>query len=119
MGQPIDVTGTVRLGDVALLDTNRTLTGQDGEGYESLNEARQGATLPARLAERLFAADRDLASVFVLSNGLSLERNGGWTDEVLDRVTDIVRAFLVYYDQETSEPSLVAMDAPAPEPAEG
>jgi len=39
MGKPIEVAASTIVGDVLLLDTDRSITGQDGVGYESAEAA--------------------------------------------------------------------------------
>ena len=51
MGQIINVTGTVS-GDSAVFEADRSLSGQDGGSYESIEETADDPTFPARLAAR-------------------------------------------------------------------
>ena len=67
MGQPIQVAAT-RLGDVALFDTDRSISGQDGMGFASIAEAEAASEFPAKLAARLFDADSAVDHVFAASN---------------------------------------------------
>ena len=80
MGQPIQVIDRVVLDDVALFDTDRTLTGQDGETYTAGADP-EGSSFGAAIAARLLDSDDRLGEVFVLSNTLSLRRPDGWTEE--------------------------------------
>ena len=115
MGQPIQVVDRVVLGDVALFDTDRTLTGQDGETYTTRDDAEPGDTFGAAIAARLLESDEGLGGVFVLSNTLSLRRPDGWTDEALDNASETIRTFFIVYD-ENKPPG--AMEVPEPEVAE-
>ena len=96
MGQPIQVAARA-IGDVGLFDTDRSLTGQDGVGFGSLEEARAGLGLGASLAVRLFESDGDLDHVFVASNVVAARRSGTWSDEQLDHLTAIIGDFFVFY----------------------
>lgn len=98
MGQLITVEAQT-VGDVALFDTNRSITGQDGESFTSADEAANGDTLPADLAHRLFAADDSVGHVFVLSNGLSVSRSGGWGEAALAAASETIRTFFVFYEE--------------------
>jgi hypothetical protein len=96
LGQIIDVEAQV-VGDIALFDTNRSVTGQDGEAFDSAEAAADAGTLPGALANRLFAADGFVRHVFVLSNGASVRREHGWDDEALADASEVIRTFFVYY----------------------
>ncbi|MGH8911825.1 MAG: hypothetical protein ACRDVD_04880 [Acidimicrobiia bacterium] len=96
MGQTIEINGSRRIGDVLIIDTDRSLTGQDAESYTP-GYTTESTTFPARLAERLFEADPDIDRVFVLSNAVSVERAGGWTDAAADAVAAIVIDFFRFY----------------------
>lgn len=100
MGQTIEITNTVLLDEVALIDTDRSLTGQDGEAYASAAEAGAGSTLPAGLATRLFATDDRIEHVYVFSNTLSVRRAGGWDDGAVETAAAVIRAFFVYYGED-------------------
>ncbi len=97
MGQPIDVIGTAVVGDVLLVDTDRSITGQDGSGFTSAEEAQGVDTLPADLATRLFASEDAIAHVFVASNQVVIERSGGWSEADVAAATQIVAEFFVFY----------------------
>ncbi len=98
MGQPITVQGQV-VGDVALYDTDRSITGQDGGGFASLEEAESGLGYGARLAERLFTADEAISHVFVQSNSVSVQRSGGWPQDAVDASGDVISRFFVFYSE--------------------
>lgn len=102
MGQLIEVHAT-RLGEVTIFATDRTLGGQDGESFESAADAEQSETWPARLAAQLWAADPDISGVFVLSNTISVERTEGWTEDVVDTSSNIIRNLFVHYDENRDE----------------
>ncbi len=79
MGQTIEINRARRIGDILVIDTNRSLAGQDGEAYTP-GYTTTSPTFPARLAERLFEADADIDRVHVMSNAVSVSRSGGWDD---------------------------------------
>jgi hypothetical protein len=96
MGQTIEINGSRRIGDVLIIDTDRSLTGQDAEAYTP-GYTTQSSTFPARLAERLFEADPDVDRVHVLSNAVSIKRSGGWDDGAAEAAAAIVARFFRFY----------------------
>ncbi|HLU31764.1 MAG TPA: hypothetical protein VK088_08370, partial [Acidimicrobiia bacterium] len=84
------------IGNVLVVDTDRSLAGQDGEAYVPGSTAGSD-TFPARLAERLFEADPEIQRVHVMSNAVSVARAGGWADEAVDTAHDIITRFFEYY----------------------
>lgn len=96
MGQAIEVDPQV-IGDVAIFSTDRGLTGQDGAGYESAAEAAADDRFPGRLAQRLFASDDRLDSVWIASNSAVLRRPGGWDDAVVTSAAGVISGFFLYY----------------------
>jgi hypothetical protein len=97
VGQKIEISNSVTLGDVAVFDTDRSLSGQDGERYRSVDEAANGSTYPAGLAGRLFADVDGVKSVYVTSNLVTIERAGGWDDDSLERASSVISGFFAYY----------------------
>ncbi len=98
MGQTIEVKSVV-LGDVALFDTDRSVTGQDGHGFDSMAAARTEETTAARLAAALFAAEAGIDHVFVLSNQVTARRIGGWTEQTAGEAAEIIRDFFIFYEE--------------------
>ena len=96
MGQPIELRGIAVIGDVALFDTDRSISGQDGESFSSEAEARQGTSFSARLARRILASDPSVTSVFVASNQVTVGRSGGWADT--GAVGTVIERFFLHYD---------------------
>ncbi len=96
MGQTIVINGTRRIGEVLVIDTDRSLTGQEGEAYTP-GYTTKSSTFPARLSERLFEADPNIDRVHVLSNAVSIKRSGGWTDQDAQSVADVVAHFFRFY----------------------
>ena len=97
LGQQIEILSTQAVGEVLVIDTNRTLGGQDGEGYEEAEAARSATTFPARLSARLMDLDPRINRVFTLSNTLTVRRQGGWAPEEVDRVSGSVSEFFLFY----------------------
>lgn len=97
MGQRIVLRKSAVVGDVAFFDTDRTISGQDGESFDSREAAAAGITFSARLAERLFELDPAIASVFVQSNQVIVGRSGGWTDT--DAVGIAIEEFFIHWDE--------------------
>ncbi len=98
MGQTIEVSRAV-LGEVALFDTDRSVTGQDGHRFTSVTEAGDGTTTAAALAARIFESDAAILHVFVLSNQVTVRRTGGWGESSLAAVTEAIRDFFVFYEE--------------------
>lgn len=96
MGQTIEINGSRRIADVLIIDTDRSLSGQDAEAYVR-GQAVDTETFPAELAERLFAADADITRVHVISNAISIQRPAGWTDAAASVASDVVTSFFRYY----------------------
>jgi len=96
MGQPIEVLETTVLGDVALIHTDRSITGQDGTVYSSADEADD--EFPGRLAARIFDHADGVTHVFVASNQVVVGREGGWDEATLSAVAGVVSEFFVFYE---------------------
>ena len=96
MGQKIELRSTTVLGEVALYDTDRSVTGQDGTAYPSA-EAAAGEDFPDRLAAEIFAADEAVSHVFIASNQVSVRRDGGWDGGAADRIGEVITDFFVFY----------------------
>ncbi len=106
MGQEMTVAPQA-VGDVAIFDTNRSITGQDGAAYTPVaGPAETPAGRPAgedfggQLAERLFAADPAIDHVFVQSNVATVRRSGGWDEAALQQAAGVVGRFFVFYDDQ-------------------
>ena len=100
MGQSIEVTAAA-LGDTALFSLDRSLTGQDGEIFAGPPAPTDDP--PAVLARQLFEADASINHVYVLSNSVSVAREGGWDDESLGHATEVISNLFIYYEIETPE----------------
>lgn len=97
MGQTIEILAKDVVDHVLVIDTDRTLAGQDGESYSGVAAAGLKSSFPARLAVRLFESDSHVDHVFVMSNLVSVRRPSGWTDEAVDRATGVVAEFFRFY----------------------
>ena len=104
MGQTIELKSTV-LGDTALFDTDRSISGQDGQGFDSAGKAGADPTAAGRLAARVFESDAEIDHVFVLSNQVTVRREGGWNDEAVDRAAAAIRDSFVFYDENRGQPA--------------
>ncbi len=97
MGQTIQINKTNVIDPVLVIDTDRSIAGQDGEGFSGKEAARHGETFPARLALRLFESDPAIDHVFVMSNTISVRRLPSWTADATEQVTGIVADFFRFY----------------------
>ncbi|HEY6635253.1 MAG TPA: hypothetical protein VI141_06535, partial [Acidimicrobiia bacterium] len=77
MGQDVQIKDTMTFGDVLVIDTDRSFTGQDGHSMAAGDE-RHG--VPGRLADRLFLLDLGIDHVHVLQNTVTVRRPGGWDE---------------------------------------
>lgn len=96
MGQPIQVAAT-RLDDVVMFDTDRSITGQDGAGFASRDDAEAAADFPGQLAARLFTQVDGVDHVFVASNQVVVRRAGGWAETDVDVATQVIQDFFLFY----------------------
>lgn len=99
MGQLIEVTATP-VGNTALFDLDRSLTGQDGLVFAS---PPVGDDWPEVLARRLWQDDGSLDSVYILSNTVSVRRSDGWDSAALDAASDVIAKLFVYYEELSPE----------------
>ncbi len=96
MGQLIEVDSVV-LGDVAVFDTDRSFSGQEGETYASAAAADASGTFPGLVASALFSEFPSIVSVYVFSNTVSVRSSGGWSEDRAKAAAGIIRNSLVYY----------------------
>ena len=94
MGQTIQINRTDVVGDVVVVDTDRSLTGQDGRSFDAPPE---GGTAGDRLAARIFDEIPGVDHVYVMSNTVTVRRQGGWDDETVDRLSGLVARFFRFY----------------------
>lgn len=97
MGQNVEIKDTVTMGDVLIVDTDRSFTGQDGQ---AMTPDGGGVGVPALLARRLFDLGLGIDHVFVLQNTVTVRRSGGWDEDSAGAVTEVTNTFLRYYDEE-------------------
>jgi hypothetical protein len=101
MGQNVEIKESVTMGDVLLIDTDRSFTGQDGHIITPDSE-RHG--VPGLLAARLFDLGIGVNHIYVLQNTVTVRRDGGWDDATADQVARATETFLRYYpDEEAPE----------------
>ena len=98
MGQLIEV-ATTRIGDVAVFDLDRSLTGQEGEVFTYRPD---GNAPPPTLARRLWDQMPEITSVHVVSNAVTVRLETGWTEEALKKASETVAHLFVHY--ETPDP---------------
>lgn len=94
MGQNVSIRHSVALGNILLVDTDRSLTGQDGQ---TITRADPGSGMPARLGERLLALDPAIDHIHVLQNTVTVRRDGSWDDEVTAPILTTMEEFLRFY----------------------
>lgn len=88
------------MGDVMVMDTDRSFTGQDGQ---SIGEELEGHGVPLLLARRLFDLGLGIDHVFVLQNAVTVRRPGGWDEESSRAVTDTTHSFLRFYPDDEAD----------------
>ncbi len=94
MGQTIQINRTDVVGDVVVVDTDRSLTGQDGRRFDGPPDDQTSA---ARLAARIFEEIPGVDHVYVMSNTVTVRRKGGWDTETVDRLATLVAGFFRFY----------------------
>ncbi|MCH7582254.1 MAG: hypothetical protein IIC72_06420 [Acidobacteria bacterium] len=97
MGQSVEIKDTVAMGEILIIDTDRSFTGQDGQ---TITSDSAGHGIPGVLADRLFALDVGINHVFVLQNTITVRRPGGWDEDSTGAVSEVTQSFLRYYDEE-------------------
>jgi hypothetical protein len=97
MGQDVVIKQTLTMGDVLVIDTDRSFTGQDGH---TITPGSGQHGVPAKLADRLFALDIGIDHIYVLQNTVTVRRSGGWDEGSAGLVADVTASFLRYYPDE-------------------
>ncbi len=97
MGQNVEIKATVEMGDVLIIDTDRSFTGQDGH---TITPDSVGDGVPGVLASRLFDLGIGIDHVFVLQNTVTVRRSGGWDEDSSGKVSDVTHSFLRFYGEE-------------------
>ena len=94
MGQTVVIRDKVTMGNLLLIDTDRSFTGQDGQ---SITPDDPGRSVPGLLAEKLFALDLGIDHLHVLQNTVSIRRGAEWDDDSVNRVASATEEFLRFY----------------------
>jgi hypothetical protein len=97
MGQDVVIKDLMSVGDVIVIDTDRSFTGQDGE---TSTPGSPADGVPGLLSERLFDLGLGIDHVFVQQNTVTVRRPGGWDDDATEMVAEETMTFLRFYDEE-------------------
>lgn len=97
MGQRIEIDGSRIVDDSIIFTTSRSLTGADGEGYGTPDEASTVDTFAAKLASDLFESDDTITRVYVASNVVVIRSNGAWESAGVDGATSVIEEFFLHY----------------------
>lgn len=101
MGQNVEIKDSVTMGEILVIDTDRSFTGQDGHIITPESE-RHG--VPGLLAQKLFELGIGVNHIYVLQNAVTVRRDGGWDEDSAGQVAKVTETFLRYYpDEETPE----------------
>lgn len=99
MGQTIQVSA-IPVGNIAIFDLDRSLTGQDGVSF---SQPPEGPTPPEILARRLWDADGSVNNVYVLSNSVSVRKESDWATDDLDAASGIISNLFIFWEVESAE----------------
>lgn len=94
MGQTVVIRDSVTIGDVLLISTDRSFTGQDGQ---SITPDSKGDAVPGLLADELLSLDLGIDHIYVQQNTISLRRPGGWVPESVEKALEVTASFLQHY----------------------
>ncbi len=97
MGQTIEIKKTAVLDRMLMVESDRTLAGQDGVAFVSALGAGRVNTVAADLAKRLFEADHDIDHVFVMSNSVSIGRRSDWGEDAVASATAVISGLFNFY----------------------
>ena len=100
MGQTVAIRDNVIMGEVLLISTDRSFTGQDGQ---SITADSPGDAVPGLLASELFGLDIGIDHVYVQQNTISLRRPDGWDPEAVTKSLDVTSSFLRHYPDTSEE----------------
>jgi hypothetical protein len=98
VGQTIEINNTTAVDRVLVIDTDRSIAGQDGVAFNGLEAARRASSFPARLAAQIFESDSIVDRVFVMSNTISIRRSGEWDSDSTESMTALISEFFRFYD---------------------
>lgn len=96
MGQSITVESK-QWDAVCVFTTDRSITGQDGAGFDSSEAAESGGGFPGTLATRLFAVDEEIDHVYVASNDVVVRRTAGWSETDVTAVASTIENLFIHY----------------------
>lgn len=97
MGQTVRINDVTVVGDVLIVDTDRSFTGQDGE---TVTPGSPGRGVPSMLAAELFDLGLGIDHVFVQQNAVTVRRPGGWDADAEGLVAGATSSFLLFYGEE-------------------
>ena len=97
MGQRIEIESSTVVDDSVIVTTNRSLTGADGEGYFSSEQASEESTFGAKLATDLFESDGGISRVYIASNVVVIQRVRKWKPKAVDGAASVIQDFFLYY----------------------
>lgn len=97
MGQRIEIDDVTVIDTSLLVDTNRSLTGTDGEGYNTAEDAAASDTFPAKLAAELFESESAISRVYIDQNVIVLTKPDVWDDETVATVRGVIESFFLFY----------------------
>lgn len=97
MGQRIEIQGSRVVDDSVIFTTSRSLTGADGEGYGSADEASEADTFGAKLASDLFESVGALTRVYVASNVMVIRGDTEWGKGEVDSAATVIEEFFLHY----------------------
>jgi hypothetical protein len=100
VGQTVIIRDHVVMGEVLLVTTDRSFTGQDGQ---AITPASPGDAVPQLLAEDLFDLDLGVDHVYVLQNTVTIRRGDPWDQAAIDRCLEVISAFLRHYEGSEEE----------------
>ena len=96
MGQSITVEAK-QLDGFCVFSTDRSITGQEGAGFASPEEAAADPTFPGTLASRLFSSDEAIDHVYVASNDVIVRRNATWDAAAIGRAATTISDLFRFY----------------------
>lgn len=94
MGQTVAIRDSVTMGDVLLVSTDRSFTGQDGQ---AITPDSPGDAVPQLLADDLFGLGLGIDHVYVQQNTISVRRPGGWDPMAVAQTLEVTTSFLRHY----------------------
>ena len=96
MGQSITV-DSKQWDAVSVFTTDRSITGQDGAGFESIAAAEASPGFAGTLAFRLFSLDEAIDHVYVASNDVVVKRSADWDETAIGDATRTIEGLFRFY----------------------